>query len=88
MGCLAIPGGGMRSAARLRTLVETSATVLCCTPTYAIRLAEAAAEETSTWPQPACERMIVAGEPGGSMPATRATSRSCGTARGSSIITA
>ena len=38
MGCLAIPGGGLRSAARLRAIVETSVTVLCCTPTYAMRL--------------------------------------------------
>src|ERR1017187_9400609 len=45
VGCLAIPGGGMRSAARLQAIIENSATVLCCTPTYAIRLAEVAAEE-------------------------------------------
>src|SRR5579862_9918695 len=42
LGCLAIPGGGMRSEARLRTMIQTAATVLCCTPTYAIRLAEVA----------------------------------------------
>ena len=33
MGNLCIPGGGMRSAARLRTMIDTGATVLCCTPT-------------------------------------------------------
>ena len=45
MGCLAIPGGGMRSDARLHAILDNRATVLCCTPTYAIRLGEAAAEE-------------------------------------------
>src|SRR5580704_11035833 len=40
MGALCIPGGGMSSAARLRAILDNAATVLCCTPTYAIRLAE------------------------------------------------
>jgi phenylacetate-CoA ligase len=71
VGCLAIPGGGMRSAARLRTIVETSATVLCCTPTYAIRLAEVAAEENIDLGVSSVRTLIVAGEPGGSVPATR-----------------
>jgi phenylacetate-CoA ligase len=71
VGCLAIPGGGMRSAARLRTIVETSATVLCCTPTYAIRLAEVAAEEGIDLGAARVLTLIVAGEPGGSVPATR-----------------
>ena len=71
LGCLAIPGGGMRSAARLRTIVETSATVLCCTPTYAIRLAEVAAEENIDLASAKVRTLIVAGEPGGSVAATR-----------------
>ena len=71
VGCLAIPGGGMRSAARLRTIVETSATVLCCTPTYAIRLAEVAAEENIDLAAAKVRTLIVAGEPGGSVSATR-----------------
>jgi len=71
IGCLAIPGGGMRSAARLRTIIETSATVLCCTPTYAIRLAEVAAEESVDLGKSRVRTLIVAGEPGGSVPATR-----------------
>lgn len=71
MGSLAIPGGGMRTAVRLRTMLETRATVLCCTPTYAIRLAEAAAEENIDLAQSRIRRIIVAGEPGGSIAATR-----------------
>ncbi|MGA3205226.1 MAG: AMP-binding protein [Bryobacteraceae bacterium] len=72
MGALAIPGGGMRTAVRLRTILETRATVLCCTPTYAIRLAEAAGEESIDLDESSVRRIIVAGEPGGSIAATRA----------------
>ncbi len=72
MGCLAIPGGGMRSAARLQTVLDCGATVLCCTPTYAIRLAETAAEEGIDLSACKIRRVIVAGEPGGSIKATQA----------------
>jgi len=71
MGALAIPGGGMRTAVRLRTILETRATVLCCTPTYAIRLAEAATEEKIDMGHSNIRRIVVAGEPGGSIAATR-----------------
>jgi phenylacetate-CoA ligase len=71
MGALAIPGGGMRTAVRLRTILETRSTVLCCTPTYAIRLAEAAVEEKIDLQQSSVRRIIVAGEPGGSIASTR-----------------
>lgn len=71
MGCLAIPGGGMRSAARLSLMLETSATVLCCTPTYAMHLAEIAAEENIDLSRMSVRKIIVAGEPGGSIPAVR-----------------
>jgi phenylacetate-CoA ligase len=72
MGCLAIPGGGMRSSARLRTIVDTGATVLCCTPTYAIRLGEVAAEESIDLAAAKVRTILVAGEPGGSIAGTRA----------------
>jgi phenylacetate-CoA ligase len=72
MGALAIPGGGMRSSVRLRTILETHATVLCCTPTYAIRLAESAAEEKISLEASSVRLILVAGEPGGSIPSTRA----------------
>jgi phenylacetate-CoA ligase len=71
MGALAIPGGGMRTAVRLRTILETRATVLCCTPTYAIHLGEAAVEEKIDMNAARVRRIIVAGEPGGSIAATR-----------------
>lgn len=72
MGCLCVPGGGMRSAARLRTIIDTGAKVLCCTPTYAIRLAEVANEEGIDLSAAKVKTIIVAGEPGAGIPATRA----------------
>src|SRR6185503_14726938 len=71
MGCLTIPGGGMRSAARLQTILDNQVTVLCATPTYAVRLAEVAAEEGIDLRDAKVRTIIVAGEPGGSIPATR-----------------
>jgi phenylacetate-CoA ligase len=71
LGCLTIPGGGMRSTDRIRTLLDNEVTVLCCTPTYAIHLAEVAAEERIDLTAGKVRAIIVAGEPGGSIPATR-----------------
>lgn len=71
MGCLSIPGGGMRSAARLKTILDNEVTVLCSTPTYAVRLAEVAAEEKIDLSAARVRTIIVAGEPGGSIPGTR-----------------
>lgn len=71
MGCLCIPGGGLSSTARLRMMHENGATLLCCTPTYAIRLAEVAAEEELDLSQLKVKTLIVAGEPGGSIPQMR-----------------
>jgi phenylacetate-CoA ligase len=72
LGCLCLPGGGLSSAARLRLILDQGATVLCCTPTYAMRLREVAAEGKMDFAASQVQRIIVAGEPGGSIPATRA----------------
>ncbi len=72
LGCLCIPGGGMSSAARLRTIVDNGVTVLCCTPTYALRLGEVASDDGLDLAQSQVRAIIVAGEPGGGIAATRA----------------
>jgi phenylacetate-CoA ligase len=72
LGCLCLPGGGLSSAARLRVMMDNGATVLCCTPTYALRLGEAAREEKIDLGASRVKTIIVAGEPGGSILATRA----------------
>lgn len=71
LGCLCLPGGGLSTNARLRLLLDNQATVLCCTPTYAIRLGEAAQVENWDLKQSRVRTIVVAGEPGGSIPATR-----------------
>src|SRR6185369_313120 len=72
LGCLCVPGGGLSSAARLKAILDLRITMLLCTPTYAIRLAEVAAEEKMDLSASSVRTLIVAGEPGGSIPAVRA----------------
>jgi phenylacetate-CoA ligase len=72
MGCLCLPGGGMSSPARLRTILDNAVTVLCCTPTYALRLGEVAEEESLSLSASSVRAILLAGEPGASIPATRA----------------
>jgi phenylacetate-CoA ligase len=71
-GCLCLPGGGMSTTARLRFLVENRVTVLFCTPTYALRMLEVAAAEGISLRSSPVRAVVVAGEPGGSIPETRA----------------
>ena len=73
IGLHCIPGGGMSSQIRLAIIESVGATVVCCTPTYALRLAEIAAHERPQRPlaESTVRVLIVAGEPGGSIPATR-----------------
>jgi len=76
LGALCIPGGGMSSETRLQLLDASQPTIVCCTPTYALRLAQVAREtgllDLETNPMRTVRTVIVAGEPGGSIPATRA----------------
>ena len=72
-GALVISGGGLNTLGRLDLLARTEATVLLCTPTYALHLAEVAAEhKIDLSAHCAIKKIIVAGEAGGSIPATRA----------------
>ena len=70
-GHLCLPGGGMSSGSRLRLIQDNQATVLCCTPTYALRLAEVAREEAIDLASGSVRMLIVAGETGGSVPGIR-----------------
>jgi phenylacetate-CoA ligase len=65
-GLLVMPSGGMSSSARLEAMARYSATVLCCTPTYALRLGDLRGDNVHS-----IRLIIVAGEPGGSLPSTR-----------------
>jgi phenylacetate-CoA ligase len=71
LGWPVLPGGGMSSTARLRYMLEHRATAVCCTPTYALHLAEVAAAEGLNLAASHVRLLVLAGEPGGSIPATR-----------------
>jgi phenylacetate-CoA ligase len=71
LGALCLTGGAMTTTERVAAIVATDATVLMSTPTYALRLAEAAREEGIDLARSALRVSIHAGEPGASIPATR-----------------
>jgi phenylacetate-CoA ligase len=72
LGALAISGGAMTSEQRLRSMLDLEATVLLSTPTYALRLADVASELGLDLRGSGIRVTIHAGEPGASIPATRA----------------
>jgi len=71
LGALTVPGGGQDSVLRLRTLIEASATVLVCTPSYALRLAQVAREQRIDPASTSIRVTIHAGEPGANIPGTK-----------------
>lgn len=71
-GALAIPTGGMPSLGRLQLIRSLDATVLFATPSYALHLAEVAESNKIDLAATTIRLVIVMGEPGGSIPATRA----------------
>jgi phenylacetate-CoA ligase len=71
-GALAIPSGGLPSLGRLQLARTLAATVLVATPSYALHLAEVATEQKIDLAALPVRLVLVVGEPGGSIPATRA----------------
>ena len=71
IGALSIPGGGMSSHQRLRAMLVHDVSVLVCTPTYVLHLAEVAKEEGVDIANSNIRITIHAGEPGASLPATK-----------------
>jgi phenylacetate-CoA ligase len=80
-GAMVIPGGGMSSRARLELMARTGATSLFCTPTYALHLAETAATHGIDIVGSSVEKIVVAGEPGGSIGSVRNAIESAWNAR-------
>lgn len=69
---LVMPAGGLSSQARLEMMARYGATVLCCTPTYALRLGELIGEASGVERLSLrVNKIIVAGETGGSVPEVR-----------------
>lgn len=70
---LTLPSGGLSSQSRLEMMARYEASVLCCTPTYALRLGELIGEASGVAKEALkVKKIIVAGEPGGSIPEVRA----------------
>lgn len=72
LGVRAIPAGGLSSTERLRFVLAQRPRFLCCTPTYALRLADVARAEGVDLRHSGVERIVVGGEPGGSQREVRA----------------
>ena len=72
VGAMMIPGGGWDSIQRLHMMRDLGATVVCCTPTYALRLAEVAREEHFDIRSLSVRALIHAGEPGANVARTKA----------------
>lgn len=70
-GSLVIPAGGLNTLARLELLRAHRVTCILCTPSYALHMAEVAAENQIDPAGLEVRRIIVAGEPGGSVPNMR-----------------
>jgi phenylacetate-CoA ligase len=70
-GALVVPGGGMNTLARLELLRTSQASVVFCTPSYALHMAEVALARQIDVGALAVRVLVLAGEPGGSIPAVR-----------------
>ena len=70
-GALVVPSGGLSTEARLELILSQQTTVVCCTPSYALHLADTAEKRGHNLADSAVRTLIVAGEPGGSVAAIR-----------------
>jgi phenylacetate-CoA ligase len=70
-GITIVPGGGQTSDARVKSIVDWGATVVCGTPTYIIYLGELAKKLGIDLPNSKVRVVITAGEPGAQVAATK-----------------
>lgn len=71
IGCEVVAGGGLSTQDRLLKLQELEATAVLCTPTYGLHMAEVAEEMGLRLADFSVNKMVCAGEPGASIPATK-----------------
>jgi phenylacetate-CoA ligase len=72
IGALNVPGGAQTTENRVRQILDFGATVVASTPTYAIRLAQEAGRLGVDLAAGPVRRLILSGEPAGSIPQTKA----------------
>ena len=70
-GALVIPGGGLSTLARLELIRNSQATVVFSTPSYALHMAEVAQQHQIDVADFPVRVVVLAGEPGASIAATR-----------------
>ena len=72
VGALSVSGGGQSTEQRLKAIAEYDATVLVCTPTYALHMAAEARRMHLDLANDCSVRVTIhAGEPGASIPSTK-----------------
>lgn len=71
LGATVVASGGQTSEGRIQQILDLGATTVCATPTYALRLAEVARSLGVDLAASRVDKVILSGEPGGSLPATR-----------------
>jgi phenylacetate-CoA ligase len=72
IGCRVHPTGSMDTKTRIQMILDLKVTVLCCTPSYAIRMLHVANEEgIDLGTRSLLSKIVVAGEPGASIASTR-----------------
>lgn len=73
MGCEVVPGGVLDTAARVLKIDELKATAMMATPTYVLNMADTARKKLGIEPaELTIRRITCAGEPGASIPSTKA----------------
>ena len=72
IGCMVLPSGSAPTEARVKTIVEMGVTAVCSTPTYALRMWQAASEMGIDLARDSkVDKVILSGEGGGSIPAVK-----------------
>ncbi len=72
IGVLNVPGGAQTTEMRVRQIIDFGVTVVASTPTYALRLAQEAQALGIDLRGSKVQRVILSGEPAGSIPQTKA----------------
>jgi len=71
-GAMAVSGGGQSTSQRLKSIADYGATVLVCTPTYALHMASEARKAGMDLAKDSTIKITIhAGEPGASLPSTK-----------------
>lgn len=70
-GYFTAAGGGMTTQRRLQFILENDISIIGCTPTYALHMLDVAREQDINLAASSVRMLIVAGEPGGSIPETK-----------------